>query len=172
MNYFSIGKKRQNMLVIVFSKLVPTLMRILGLDYGSKRIGVAICDELGITAQGLPTIIRKNRNQDIEAISELIRSYGVEKIVIGYPVRLDGTEGIQCEKVSRFTSRLASAFALPVIRWDETLSTREADGILREAGMRREKRKNMVDRLAATLILQGYLDSRKRPGASDTPGDG
>ena len=147
-------------------------MRILGLDYGSKRIGVAICDELGITAQGLPTIIRKNRAQVMDAIRGLIGNYGVKTIVIGYPIRLDGTEGIQCEKVNRFASRLESAFALPVIRRDETLTTREAENILIEAGMHREKRKNMVDRLAATLILQGYLDARKPPGVSGAPGNG
>ena len=147
-------------------------MRILGLDYGNKRIGIAICDELGLTAQGLPTIIRKNRAQVLEAIRGLIGNYGVESIVIGYPVRLDGTEGIQCEKVNRFASRLEATFALPVIRRDETLTTREAEGILREAGMHRDKRKNMVDRLAATLILQGYLDARKLPGEADAPGDG
>jgi putative Holliday junction resolvase len=133
-------------------------MRILGLDYGSKRIGVAVCDELGMTAQGLATIARKNRRQDLEEIAGFIRTYNVEKIVIGYPIRLDGTEGIQCEKVGKFASILESAFSLPVIKWDETLSTREAEEILIRANMRRDKRKNIVDRVAASLILQGYLD--------------
>ena len=139
-------------------------MRILGFDFGSKRIGVAICDELGLTAQGLATIIRKNREQDIEAIRELVQRYGVEKIVIGYPVMLDGTEGTQCEKVNRFASLLESAFPLPIIRWDETLTTKEAETLLSDAGIRRKKRKNAVDRLAAILILQGYLDSLSRRG--------
>lgn len=147
-------------------------MRILGLDYGSNKIGVAICDELGMTAQGLPTIIRKNRLQVMEAMRELIGNYRVETIVIGYPLRLDGTEGIQCEKVNRFACRLESSFALPVIRWDETLTTQEAEGILREAGIHSKKRRSKVDRLAATLILQGYLDSRKGPGLFGAPGDG
>jgi len=141
-------------------------MRILGLDYGSKRIGVAVCDELGMTAQGLATIARKNRKQDLEEIAGFIRTYNVEKIVIGYPIRLDGTEGIQCEKVGKFASILESAFSLPVIKWDETLSTKEAEEILIRANMRRDKRKNIVDRVAASLILQGYLDDQDRRNKS------
>ncbi|TRZ75462.1 MAG: Holliday junction resolvase RuvX [Deltaproteobacteria bacterium] len=141
-------------------------MRILGLDYGSKRIGVAVCDELGMTAQGLATIARKNRQQDLEEIARFIRTYNVEKIVIGYPLRLDGTEGIQCEKITKFASLLESAFSLPVIKWDETLSTKEAEEILIRANMRRDKRKNIVDRVAASLILQGYLDDQDRRNKS------
>ena len=87
------------------------------------------------------------------------RRYDIERIVIGYPLRLDGSEGIQCEKVNRFARRLEIRFSLPVIRRDETLSTKEAEELLREAGVRREKRKEAVDRLAASIILQGYLDS-------------
>ena len=134
-------------------------LRILGLDYGEKRIGVAICDELGFTAQGLPTIIRKTKKHDWEILGNLIRSYKVEKIVIGYPVRLDGSEGIQCEKVNRFTARMEATFFLPVVKWPETLSTKEAEEILINSGVRWEKRKKMVDKLAACIILQGYLDS-------------
>jgi putative Holliday junction resolvase len=134
-------------------------LRILGLDYGEKRIGVAVCDELGLTAQGLPTIIRKNKKHDWEILESLIRNYKVEKIVIGYPVRLDGSEGIQCEKVNRFKTLLEKKFALPVFKWQETLSTKEAEEILINAGVRWEKRKKMVDKLAACLILQSYLDS-------------
>ena len=134
-------------------------MRILGLDYGEKRIGVAICDELGLTAQGLPTIIRKTKKHDLEILESLIKDYKVEKIVVGYPIRLDGSEGIQCEKVNRFIILLEKTFSLPVIKWQETLSTREAEEILINSGVRWEKRKKMVDKLAACLILQGYLDS-------------
>ena len=134
-------------------------MRILGLDYGEKRIGAAICDELGMTAQGLPTIIRKNKKHDLEILDSLIKSYNVEKIVIGYPVRLDGSEGIQCEKVNRFSVLLDKTFSLPVIKWPETLSTKEAEEILINSGVRWQKRKKMVDKLAACLILQNYLDS-------------
>lgn len=134
-------------------------MRILGLDYGEKRIGVAICDELGLTAQGLPTIIRKNKKHDLEIFANIIKNYHVEKIVIGYPVRLDGSEGIQCEKVNRFAVLLNKTFALSVMKWPETLSTKEAEEILINSGVRWEKRKKKVDKLAACIILQGYLDS-------------
>lgn len=134
-------------------------MRILGLDYGEKRIGTAICDELGMTAQGLPTIIRKSRKHDWDILGNLIKSYNVEKIVIGYPVRLDGSEGIQCEKVNRFLTLLVKTFSLPVIKWPETLSTKEAEEILIKSGIHWKKRKDKIDKLAACLILQGYLDS-------------
>jgi putative holliday junction resolvase len=134
-------------------------LRILGLDYGEKRIGVAICDELGFTAQGLPTLIRKTKKHDLNILGSLIRDYKVEKIVIGYPVRIDGSEGIQCEKVNRFTALMEATFFLPVVKWPETLSTKEAEEILINSGVRWEKRKKMVDKLAACIILQGYLDS-------------
>ncbi len=134
-------------------------MRILGLDYGSKRIGVALCDELGLTGQGLTTIVRKNRNQVLNALADLVRNHDVEKIVIGYPLRLDGTEGIQCEKVSRFARLLEARLSIPVIKWDETLSSRTAEDILIQSGVRREKRKKIVDKMAAGIILQGYLNS-------------
>ena len=134
-------------------------LRILGLDYGEKRIGVAVCDELGITAQGLPTIIRKTKKHDLEIFANIIRDYNVEKIVIGYPLRLDGSEGIQCEKVNRFATLLNKIFSLSVIKWPETLSTKEAEEILINSGVSWRKRKKEVDRLAACLILQSYLDS-------------
>ena len=134
-------------------------MRILGLDYGSRRIGVALCDELGMTAQGVATIVRKNREADLDTIAELVRRHGVERIVIGYPLRLDGSEGIQCEKINRFIRRLEMRFSFPVIRWDEALSTKEAEELLRRRGVHREKRREVVDRVAASIILQGYLDA-------------
>jgi putative Holliday junction resolvase len=134
-------------------------LRLLGLDYGEKRIGVAICDELGLTAQGLPTIMRKNKKHDLEILRNLINNYNVEKIVVGYPVKIDGSEGIQCDKVNRFASLLNAAFSLDVIKWPETLSTKEAEEILINSGVRWKKRKNNVDKLAACLILQSYLDS-------------
>ena len=134
-------------------------MRILGLDYGSRRIGVALCDELGMTAQGVATIDRKNREADLDTIAELVRRHGVERIVIGYPLRLDGSEGVQCEKINRFIRRLEMRFSFPVIRWDETLSTKEAEELLRRRGVHLEKRREVVDRVAASIILQGYLDA-------------
>jgi putative Holliday junction resolvase len=137
-------------------------LRILGLDYGERRIGVAVCDELGFTAQGLPTIIRKTKKHDGEILANLIKNYNIEKIVIGYPVRLDGSEGIQCEKVNRFASFLDTIFSLPVIKWPETLSTKEAEEILINSGMHWKKRKKIVDKMAACIILQGYLDSAEK----------
>jgi len=139
-------------------------MRLLGLDYGSRRIGVAVCDELGMTAQGVGTVIRKNRDADLAAIAVFIERFGVESIVVGYPLRLDGSEGIQCEKVNRFIRRLEARLAIPVIRRDETLSTKEAEELLRETGICREKKRGIVDRLAACIILQGYLDALAREG--------
>ena len=134
-------------------------MRILGLDYGERRIGLAISDELGITAQGLPTLIRKTKKHDIDILAGYIRRYEVEKIVIGYPVRLDGSEGIQCQKVNRFANVLEQSFSLPVVKWSETLSTKEAEEILIQSGVSWRKRKDKVDQLAACIILQAFLDT-------------
>jgi putative Holliday junction resolvase len=133
-------------------------MIILGLDYGEKRIGVAICDELGMVARGIATIARKYWKRDIEQIAGLVREYDVEKIVVGYPVKLDGTEGIQCEKVNRFIDVLEAGVSVPVAKWNEALSTKEAEGLLREADINRKKRRGVVDKLAAAIILQDYLD--------------
>lgn len=137
-------------------------MRILGVDYGEKRIGVAVCDELGLTAQGLPTIIRKTKKHDLEIFANLIKNYEIEKIVIGYPIRIDGSEGIQCEKVNRFAALLFKKFFLCIIKWPETLSTKEAEEILINSGVNWKKRKKEVDKLAACIILQNYLDSSRQ----------
>ena len=133
-------------------------LRILGLDFGDRRIGVAVSDELGLTAQGEKTILRKNNRQLLDEIRQLVHRYDVELILIGYPLRLDGSKGIQCEKVDRFSGLLEISLQLPVIKWDETLSTKEAEDILREGGIHWEKRRQLVDKVAATLILQHYLD--------------
>lgn len=133
-------------------------MRILGVDYGEKRIGLAVSDELGLTAQGLPTLIRKTKKNDLEILRRWIRNYSIQEIVIGYPLRIDGSEGIQCEKVNRFARWLAETLLLPVMKWPETLTTKEAEDILRTSGVRWQKRKEKVDQLAACLILQNYLD--------------
>ena len=137
-------------------------MRILGLDYGDRRIGVAVSDELGITARGLATIVRRGLKRDLDELERMIGACGAEKIVIGFPVRLDGTAGIQCEKVDRFIRALEKRFTLPVERWDESLSTWEAEEILSEALVNRKKRKAVVDRLAASIILQDYLNKQKK----------
>jgi putative holliday junction resolvase len=144
-------------------------MKILGLDYGSRRIGVAISDELGMIARGLTTLMRKNREADLDAIVKLVSLEGIEKIVIGYPLRLDGSEGIQCEKINRFIGRLEMRLSLPVVRWDETLSTKEAEQLLYKRGLCRSKEKTIVDRIAASIILQGYLDAMARQKDTETP---
>jgi len=137
-------------------------MRILALDYGERRIGVAVSDELGITAQGLTTLIRKNLKWDMGEITKVVEAYSVDLVVVGYPVRLDGTRGIQCEKVDRFIGVLEKTLTVPVERWDEGLSTWEAEEVLTEARMRGRKRKAVVDKIAACVILRDYLNHLRR----------
>lgn len=137
------------------------LMRILGIDYGAKRIGVAVCDELEILARGVATVQSRGEERDLAEIGRYVREFAVGRIVVGYPYRLDGSRGIQCEKVDAFVEKLESAFPVPVERWDETLSTREAEDILAGRRVRAGKKRNVVDRLAACLILQDYLNRRE-----------
>jgi putative Holliday junction resolvase len=134
--------------------------RVLGLDVGSKTIGIAISDPLGITAQGLPTIRRKNKRLDFEQLASLIRDYQVSEIVVGYPLRLSGAEGSQSEKMQRFADELREKFDLPVHLWDERLTSSQANRILREAELSIKKRGQAVDRMAATLILQSWMEAR------------
>lgn len=138
-------------------------MRIMGLDFGSKTVGVAISDPLLITAQGVEIIRRKEENklrQTLARIEELILEYDVEEIVLGKPKHMNGTEGVRVELTEEFQEKLERRTGLPVVLWDERLTTVEADKIMMEAGVRRENRKEHVDKIAATLILQGYLDRR------------
>ncbi|HTZ39057.1 MAG TPA: Holliday junction resolvase RuvX [Syntrophales bacterium] len=139
-------------------------MRILGIDYGEKRIGLAVSDELEITARGISVIERKSKKADLAAIAAAVSEYGVGAIVVGYPLRLDGSAGIQCEKVDRFIASLKEIIAVPVIACDEALSTKEAEGLLRETGVARRKRRGVVDRIAAAFILQDYLNRKARQG--------
>ncbi len=137
-------------------------MRILGLDYGSKTVGVAVSDPLGLTAQGVETIWRKQENklrQTLARIEELISEYQVERIVLGYPKNMNNTIGERAEKSLEFQQMLERRTGLPVIMWDERLTTVEAERTLMEASVRRENRKQYMDKLAAVFILQGYLDS-------------
>lgn len=137
-------------------------MRIIGLDYGSKTVGVAVSDPLGLTAQGLETIWRKQENklrQTLARIEELVSEYQVEKIVVGYPKNMNNTVGERAEKALEFKEMLERRTGLPVVMWDERLTTVEANRILMEANVRRENRKQYLDELAAVFILQGYLDS-------------
>lgn len=139
-------------------------MRILGIDYGEKRIGLAVSDEMGITARGIAVLERTSKKADLEAIAAAAAEHSVAAIVVGYPLRLDGSAGIQCGKVDRFIAALKDVIPLPVIAWDETLSTKEAEGLMREAGVKRRKKRGMVDRIAAALILQDYLNRKSRRG--------
>jgi len=149
--------------IVKHLKKVEYFLRILGLDYGEKRIGLAICDEMGWTAQGLPTLIRKTKKHDLTILENWIKKYSVEQILIGYPVRLDGSEGIQCEKVNKYAELIEKTFLLPVIKWPETMSTKNAEELLIAAGVHWQKRKEKIDRLAACLILQNYLDCSDNP---------
>lgn len=136
-------------------------MRILGLDYGSKTVGVAVSDALGITAQGLETIVRKEENKlrrTCARIEELIQEYEVTAIVLGYPKHLNNTTGDRAQKTEEFGALLERRTGLPVIFWDERLSTVSAERVLMESGVRRENRKAVVDKIAAVFILQNYLD--------------
>lgn len=133
-------------------------MRILGLDIGDKRIGIAVSDGLGLTAQGLTTVQRENC---IEALRDLIREYEVESIIVGIPKMLNGSIGIQGEKVLRFVDELRKALSVPISLWDERLSTVSAEKVLVEANMSRKKRKGVRDKVSAVLILQNYLDSKQ-----------
>ncbi len=134
--------------------------RILGLDVGSKTIGLAVSDPLGITAQGLETIRRKNKRLDFEELGQVIQEYAVAELVVGYPLRMSGVEGIQAEKMQRFAEELRQRFGLPVHLWDERLTSAEANRVLRESEMSIKRRGEVVDRLAAVLILQSWMDAR------------
>jgi len=136
-------------------------VRILGLDIGSKRIGVSVSDELGLTAQGLETLICRNPDADVQRVADIARQYGAEEIVVGMPYNMNGTPGPQVEKVRRFVERLESVVDAPVHEWDERLSTVAAERVLLEADLSRGKRRKLMDKVAAVIILQGYLD-RKR----------
>ena len=137
-------------------------MRVMGLDYGSKTVGVAISDPLGITAQGIETIERKEENKlrkTLARIEELVKEYEVEKIVLGFPKNMNNTIGERAEKSLELKAMLERRIGIPVIMWDERLTTVEAERTLIESNVRRENRKKYVDKIAAVFILQGYLNS-------------
>jgi putative Holliday junction resolvase len=143
---------------------------ILGLDVGDVRIGVAISDELGFAAHPLCTITRKNRKTDLAAICDLINTHQVDAVVIGLPLMLSGEIGIQAEKVQKFANRLKQEARIPIHLWDERLTTVEAEDILRDAGKPRNKRRQVIDQVAAVLILDEYLnDVRELKGESRVP---
>ena len=133
-------------------------MRILGLDVGSKTIGVALSDPLGWTAQGITTIKRTKKEQDIEEIRKICKEYSVESIVVGLPKNMNGTIGDSGEKVLNFSEEIKESLEIKVEMWDERLTTIAAHKAMLEADLSRGKRKKIVDKIAAIYILQGYLD--------------
>lgn len=138
------------------SELQP---RVLGLDVGSKTIGLAISDPLGFTAQGLPTVRRTNKRTDFEQLARVIHEYEVAQIVVGYPLRLSGIEGTQSLKMQLFAEELRKKFKLPVHLWDERLTSSQANRVLRDAQLSIKKRGEAVDRMAAVLILQSWMEA-------------
>jgi putative Holliday junction resolvase len=133
------------------------IMRIMGLDIGTKTIGVAISDELGITAQGLKTIKRKTKEDDFDELQSIISQFQIEKIVVGLPKNMDGSLGKQAEFVFGWIEEHKKKIEIPMETWDERLSTVEASKTLLKADLSRKKRKGVIDKVAAVLILQGYL---------------
>lgn len=145
-------------------------MRVLGLDFGSKTVGVAVSDALGITAQGVETVRRKDANklrQTLARIEEIIKDKEVTHIVLGLPKNMNNTEGDRVARTLEFKEMLERRTGLTVELWDERLTTVAADNAMMEAGIRREKRKDFVDMIAAQLILQGYLDKVRRDNTAD-----
>jgi putative Holliday junction resolvase len=138
----------------------PTAARILAVDFGSRRIGLAVTDELGVTAQGLPTLHRTNKRNDFDHLRRTIKQYAVAEIVMGLPLRMSGETGTQSEKVEAFAEELRSRFKVPVHLFDERLTSVEANRVLDEAEMDGRRRKEVVDQLAAVLILQAFMEFR------------
>jgi putative holliday junction resolvase len=134
--------------------------RILALDLGARRIGLAVSDPLGVTAQGLATLHRKNKRADFQHLSETLRQYDVREIVVGLPLPLSGTPGTQAEKAHAFADDLRRQFSLPVHLWDERLTSAQANRVLRETEMSIRRRGQVVDQMSAVLILQSFLDHR------------
>lgn len=134
--------------------------RILAIDFGSRRMGLAVSDPLGITAQGIETLQRKNKRADFTCLQDVIRSYEVREIVLGLPLKLSGELGPQAEKVAQFAEELRQKFHLPVHLWDERLTSAQANRVLREAELSIQKRAQAVDKMAAVLILQSFLERK------------
>ena len=134
--------------------------RVLALDVGAKTIGLAVSDALGITAQGLETIRRRNKRADFATLEHVLRQHDVREIVVGYPLRMSGSAGTQSDRMTAFAEELRQRFALPVHLWDERLTSAQANRLLRETNMSIRRRAQVVDRLAAVLILQSFLDHR------------
>ena len=139
------------------------MQRILAIDFGARKIGLAVSDQLGLTAQGLPTYYRSNKKTDFDHLRRVIKQFGITEIVMGLPLRMSGIEGIQAEKVQVFAEELRRKFKLPVHLFDERLTSVEANRLLRETEMSIRRRAEVVDQLAAVLILESFLQFRKSP---------
>ena len=137
-------------------------MRIIGLDVGTKRIGVAISDELFLTAQGMDTIHRQSPASDFDRIKNIVKERDVSEIVVGLPLNMDGSYSAKTKEVVEFVDSLSKTVNLPVKTWDERLTTVQAERVLLAADVSRAKRRKVTDKLAAQLILQSYMDSRKK----------
>ncbi|MFP5226786.1 MAG: Holliday junction resolvase RuvX [Acidobacteriota bacterium] len=144
--------------------------RLLGLDFGGRRIGVAVSDELGLTAQPVMTLVRRNEKQDLKSLGRLIRKYGCTAVVVGNPLYMSGDVSPQAVKSQVFAESLREAFALPVYLWDERLSSAEAHRHLEAAGRPASGHREVVDQVAAVLILQSFLDAHRPDGASYNEG--
>jgi len=134
-------------------------MRILGVDYGDKNIGLALSDKMLITAQAFQSYKSKNKNEDIQFFKNLISKYNIKKIVIGLPLRMDGSEGSRVKKTKNFAAWLRKSLNIPVVYWDERLTTKQASQIMRDKGLSNKKKKELVDQISAVIILSSYLDS-------------
>lgn len=146
---------------MVDSSLLPAAGRILSLDVGKKRIGLAISDELGITATGLATLHRTRIRQDLQDLAAVCTEHQVKLLLVGRPLHMSGDESRQSEYTREFAERLSAYVSLPVVYWDERLSSREAERLLRAAGASLEQKKKSVDQLSAILILESYLGYRQ-----------
>jgi putative holliday junction resolvase len=141
-------------------------MRILALDFGEKNIGVALSDPMGITARGLLTLKRQSIKKDLQGIFDLVEQHDAGLVVMGHPLNMDGSRGPAAEKAEEFARRLRGRLNVVVTLWDERLSTRAAERVLLEGNVSRKGRQDVIDKMAAVVILQGYLDSRKQTGDS------
>lgn len=145
--------------------------RILALDYGTKRIGVALSDELGWTAQPLETFERRTLDRDVVHIAALVESHSVERVVLGLPLQLDGREGPAVRAMREFTDKLEASLPVPVVLWDERMTTKAAEELLIAADVSRKKRKGIVDRIAAAILLRSYLEAQDQVSVQSAGGE-
>lgn len=143
--------------------------RVLAIDYGRRRWGLAVSDELGFTAQGLPTLVRTNKRRDFQQLARWIEEKNAGVIVVGYPLHLSGDRSASSEEVEEFAAELRKRLGVEAVLWDERLTSREAERVLREAGAQPRRKKGAVDRMAAVLILQSYLDSQPADEPASDP---